>query len=74
MMLEILITAALRALLLSLIAALCLRAAIKHVVDWFCNGSLQDVLVGMVDAPMQDSCTLRRLARRTDEVRAKKGG
>jgi hypothetical protein len=71
MMLEILITNALRTLLLFLIVALCLRAALKHVVDWFCNGSLQEVLVGMADARTLDPRTLRRLARRMDEAKAK---
>jgi BlaI family transcriptional regulator, penicillinase repressor len=46
--------------------------AVKNIVDWFCNGSLEDVLVGMVDARMVDSRTLQRLAKKIDE--AKKGG
>jgi BlaI family penicillinase repressor len=47
--------------------------AVKHIVDWFCNGSLEDVLVGMADARMLDSRTLQRLARRIDEAKAKRG-
>lgn len=46
--------------------------AVKHIVDWFCNGSLEEVLVGMADARMVDSRTLQRLAKKIDE--AKKGG
>ena len=46
--------------------------AVKNIVDWFCNGSLEDVLVGMADARMVDSRTLQRLAKKIDE--AKKGG
>jgi BlaI family transcriptional regulator, penicillinase repressor len=46
--------------------------AVKHIVDWFCNGSLEEVLVGMVDARMLDSRTLQLLAKRIDN--AKKGG
>jgi BlaI family transcriptional regulator, penicillinase repressor len=45
--------------------------AVKHIVDWFCNGSLEDVLVGMVDARMLDSRTLQQLAKRIDKA---KGG
>jgi predicted transcriptional regulator len=47
--------------------------AVKHIVDWFCNGSLEEVLVGMADARMLDSRTLQRLARRIDEAKAKRG-
>jgi BlaI family transcriptional regulator, penicillinase repressor len=46
--------------------------AVKHIVDWFCNGSLEEVLVGMADARMLDSRTLQLLAQRIDK--AKKGG
>jgi predicted transcriptional regulator len=28
--------------------------AIKRIVDWFCDGSVDEVLVGMVDAKMVD--------------------
>jgi BlaI family transcriptional regulator, penicillinase repressor len=47
--------------------------AVKHIVDWFCNGSLEEVLVGMADARMLDSRTLQRLARRIDDAKAKRG-
>ena len=47
--------------------------AVKHIVDWFCNGSLDEVLVGMADARMLDSRTLQRLARRISEAKAKRG-
>jgi BlaI family penicillinase repressor len=46
--------------------------AVKHIVDWFCNGSLEEVLVGMADARMLDARTLQLLAQRIDK--AKKGG
>src|SRR4051812_48213274 len=29
--------------------------AVKKVVDWFCNGSVEEVLVGMVDSKMLDA-------------------
>jgi BlaI family transcriptional regulator, penicillinase repressor len=46
--------------------------AVKHIVDWFCDGSLEDVLVGMVDARMLDSRTLQQLAKRIDKARGGK--
>jgi len=46
--------------------------AVKGIVDWLCNGSVEGVLVGMVDTRMLDGATARRLARRIGE--AKKTG
>jgi BlaI family transcriptional regulator, penicillinase repressor len=45
--------------------------AVQGIVDWFCNGSLEEVLVGMADARMLDAQTLQQLARRIDKA---KGG
>jgi predicted transcriptional regulator len=39
--------------------------AVQRIVDWFCNGSVDEVLVGMVDNAMLDQRQLRLL---TDEV------
>ena len=36
--------------------------AVKRIVDWFCNGSVEEVLVGMVDAKMVDRKQLQALA------------
>jgi BlaI family transcriptional regulator, penicillinase repressor len=36
--------------------------AVRRIADWLCNGSLEEVLVGMVDADMLDPKELRRLA------------
>jgi predicted transcriptional regulator len=38
--------------------------AVKYIVDWFCNGSLDEVLVGMVDSAMLDRRQLQALAER----------
>jgi BlaI family penicillinase repressor len=46
--------------------------AVKGIVDWLCDGSVEEVLVGMVDARMLDRGTLQRLARRIEEAREKK--
>lgn len=44
--------------------------AVKRIVDWFCNGSIEEVLVGMVDTAMLDQRQLRTLA---DQVAKAKG-
>ena len=45
--------------------------AVQRIVDWFCNGSVEEVLVGMVAAAMLDQKQLRLLA---DKVAKAKGG
>ena len=45
--------------------------AVQRIVDWFCNGSVEEVLVGMVDSAMLDQRQLRMLA---DKVAKAKGG
>jgi predicted transcriptional regulator len=45
--------------------------AVQHVVDWFCNGSIEEVLVGMVDTAMLDQKQLRMLADKVAKTRAK---
>lgn len=39
------------------------RAA-KRIVDWFCEGSVETLLVGMVDSKVLDRAELQRLAQR----------
>jgi predicted transcriptional regulator len=48
--------------------------AVKRIVDWFCDGSVDEVLVGMVDAEMVDKAQLNRLLATVEEAeqRAKK--
>ena len=45
--------------------------AVKRIVDWFCNGSVEEVLVDMADARMVDKRTLHALAKRIEQA---KGG
>jgi BlaI family penicillinase repressor len=45
--------------------------AVKGIVDRFCNGSVEDVLVGLVDAQILDQRELQRLA---DKIAKAKGG
>ncbi len=46
--------------------------AVKRIVDWFCNGSVEEVLVGMVDSEMLDQKQLKKLADKIAIARAKK--
>ncbi len=39
------------------------RAA-KRIVEWFCEGSVEALLVGMVDSKVLDRAELQRLAAR----------
>jgi BlaI family penicillinase repressor len=38
--------------------------AVKRIVDWFCNGSVEEVLVGMVDSNMLNQRQLDAIAKR----------
>ncbi|HKD58811.1 MAG TPA: BlaI/MecI/CopY family transcriptional regulator [Terracidiphilus sp.] len=42
--------------------------AVKRIVDWFCEGSVEALLVGMVDSKVLDRAELQRLAARIAEV------
>ena len=43
------------------------RAA-KRIVDWFCEGSVEALLVGLVDQKILDRAELERLAARIAAV------
>ena len=43
--------------------------AVQGIVDWFCNGSIEEVLVGMVDSAMLDQRQLRKLADKIAEAK-----
>jgi predicted transcriptional regulator len=47
--------------------------AVQRIVDWFCNGSIEEVLVGMVDTAMLDQRQLRLLADQVAKAKAKGG-
>jgi BlaI family penicillinase repressor len=44
---------------------------VKGIADRFCNGSVEEVLVGLVDAEIVDRRELQRLA---DKIAKAKGG
>ena len=48
------------------------RAA-KRIVDWFCEGSVEALLVGMVDSKVLDQAELQRLATRIAEAQKQAG-
>ncbi len=45
--------------------------AVKRIVDWFCNGSIEEVLVGMVDNAMLDQKQVKLLADQVAKAKAK---
>jgi len=45
-------------------AAAVASRAVKRILDWFCSGSVEQLLVGMVDSSVLDSAELQRLAER----------
>jgi BlaI family transcriptional regulator, penicillinase repressor len=45
--------------------------AVQRIVDWFCNGSVEEVLVGMVDRAMLDQKQLRTLADQVARAKVK---
>ncbi len=44
---------------------------VRRLVDWFCNGSVEELLVGMVDSSVLDKKELKRLA---EKIAKAKGG
>jgi BlaI family penicillinase repressor len=47
--------------------------AVRRIADWLCNGSVEEVLVGMVDTDMLDSGQLRRFADQIAKARQRRG-
>lgn len=43
--------------------------AVQRIVDWFCEGSVEELLVGMVDSKILDRAELQRLADRISQAR-----
>jgi len=49
------------------------RAA-KRIVDWFCEGSVEALLIGMVDSKVLDRAELQKMAARIAEAEKKSTG
>jgi BlaI family transcriptional regulator, penicillinase repressor len=45
--------------------------AVRRVADWFCNGSIEEVLMGIVDSRMLDKEQLDLLASKIEEAKRK---
>jgi predicted transcriptional regulator len=45
--------------------------AVKRIADWFCEGSVEEVVAGLVDAKMLDKADLTRIA---EKIAKAKGG
>ena len=48
--------------------------AVQRIVDWFCAGSVEELLVGLVDSKVISRGELERLARRIATVKQQEGG
>jgi predicted transcriptional regulator len=46
--------------------------AVQRIVDWFCNGSVDEVLIGMVDSEMLDKTQLEKLVKRIEQQQSSK--
>jgi BlaI family transcriptional regulator, penicillinase repressor len=48
--------------------------AVQRIVDWFCAGSVEELLVGMVDSKVVSRAELERLVRQIAAARSEEGG
>ena len=46
--------------------------AVNRIANWFCDGSIQDVLIGMVEAKMLDDKQLELLAEKIKAAKRRK--
>ena len=46
--------------------------AVRRIADWLCNGSVEEVLVGMVDTDMLDSGQLQQFADKIAKARKRR--
>jgi BlaI family transcriptional regulator, penicillinase repressor len=46
--------------------------AVRRLVDWMCNGSVEEVLVGMVDTDALDAGELKRLAEKIAKAKKRR--
>jgi predicted transcriptional regulator len=48
--------------------------AVQRIVDWFCEGSVEELLVGLVNSKVVSRAELERLARRVAAAKKQEGG
>jgi BlaI family transcriptional regulator, penicillinase repressor len=46
--------------------------AVQKIVDWFCEGSVEELLVGLVDSKVVDQQELKRLAEKIAKAKGEK--
>jgi predicted transcriptional regulator len=46
--------------------------AVQRIIDWFCNGSVEEVLIGMVDNAVLDPKQLQMLSDKIAKAKARK--
>ena len=46
--------------------------AVRRIADWLCNGSVEEVLIGMVDTDVLDSAQLQRFADKIAKARQRR--
>src|SRR5579872_6766709 len=47
--------------------------AVQRIVDWFCEGSVEELLVGLLDSKVVSRAELERLARRVAAAKKQEG-
>jgi len=48
--------------------------AVQRIVDWFCQGSVEELLVGLLDSKVVSRAELERLAKRVAAAKKHEGG
>lgn len=48
--------------------------AVQRIVDWFCEGSVEELLVGLLDSKVVSRAELDRLTRRVAAAKKQEGG
>jgi BlaI family penicillinase repressor len=48
--------------------------AVKRIVDWFCDGSVEALLVGLVDSKVLDRAELQKMAARIADAQRSSSG
>lgn len=46
--------------------------AVRRVADWLCNGSIEEVLIGIVDSKMLDKEQLETLSKKIEEAKRRR--
>jgi predicted transcriptional regulator len=48
--------------------------AVQRIVDWFCEGSVEELLVGLLDSKVVSGAELERLSKRVAAAKKQEGG